>query len=229
MTLFVYADESGVFDHLNGRYFVFGGLIFVDKKSKDDHSRKYLHAERVIREKRRNRDLGELKGCALPPGDKDNLFRATNNSYRFSIVIDMSMIHEQIFKSKKDKQRYQDFAFKIGLKRAVENLISRSVIDRNYSEELHVFMDEHTTATNGHYELQEALEAEFKRGTFNQSWKIYYPPVLPNLKHVKLELRDSRSVTLIRAADIIANKVFYHLRSDTLSKVDGRVFVARLP
>ena len=35
MNLFVYSDESGVFDHKHNDLFVFGGLVFLSKEDKD--------------------------------------------------------------------------------------------------------------------------------------------------------------------------------------------------
>ena len=32
MNIYIYSDESGVFDQKNGKVFVFGGLIFLEKK-----------------------------------------------------------------------------------------------------------------------------------------------------------------------------------------------------
>ncbi len=40
--IYVYSDESGVFDKEYNEAFVFGGLIFLKKKDMDDCSRKYL-------------------------------------------------------------------------------------------------------------------------------------------------------------------------------------------
>lgn len=34
MDVYVYSDESGVFDSVHNDYFVFGGIIFFDKKTK---------------------------------------------------------------------------------------------------------------------------------------------------------------------------------------------------
>ena len=49
MQLYVYSDESGVFDKIHNDIFVFGGLIFLDKENKDIFARRYLKAERDIR------------------------------------------------------------------------------------------------------------------------------------------------------------------------------------
>ena len=50
MDLFVYSDESGVFDYKHNKIFTFGGLIFIGKEQKDIATRKFLHAERCLRQ-----------------------------------------------------------------------------------------------------------------------------------------------------------------------------------
>ena len=45
MDIYIYSDESGVFDYLHNDYFVFAGAIFFSKQDKDDMERKYVHAE----------------------------------------------------------------------------------------------------------------------------------------------------------------------------------------
>lgn len=49
MEIYVYSDESGVFDKEHNDIFVFGGLIFLKKKDMEICSRKYLVAESAIR------------------------------------------------------------------------------------------------------------------------------------------------------------------------------------
>ena len=48
MDIFVYSDESGVFDVLHNDWFTFGGLIFLSKQSRNDAARQYIHAERCL-------------------------------------------------------------------------------------------------------------------------------------------------------------------------------------
>lgn len=55
MNIYVYSDESGVFDQIHEDRFIFGGLIFLDKKSRDIETRKYLNVERTIREHNRSK------------------------------------------------------------------------------------------------------------------------------------------------------------------------------
>ena len=41
MNLYIYSDESGVFDKAHNNYFVFGGIICIDNNEKEMLSRKY--------------------------------------------------------------------------------------------------------------------------------------------------------------------------------------------
>lgn len=80
-------------------------------------------------------------------------------------------------------------------------------------------MDEHTTATNGRYELREALENEFKNGTYNMTWEKYFPPLFPGMKSVDLKLKDSKQDALIRAADIVANRLYWAASNKNYNQV----------
>ncbi len=207
MNIYVYSDESGVFDKEHNQYFVFGGLILIGNDSKEIWSRKYSAAEKVIKHKY---DNVELKATTVSNNDKNKLFRSLNNCYKFGVIIHQSRVNANIFKSKKDKQRYLDYAYKIAVKRAFENLIIDKIIDSNEIERIYFYVDEHTTATNGKYELKEALEQEFKYGTYNYNFEKYFPPIFPHLKECCLEYCNSASKLLIRAADIVANRIYYH-------------------
>lgn len=46
MDLFIYSDESGVFDKVHNEIFVYGGLIFLGKEEKD------VIIESILRQKR---------------------------------------------------------------------------------------------------------------------------------------------------------------------------------
>ena len=148
MDLFVYSDESGVFDKAHNEIFVFGGLIFIGKDQKDEYARRYIAAEKAMRGFRYSTHK-ELKACRISNKDKGKLYRATNGTVRFGVLINQQKVLPRIFESKKDKQRYLDYAYKIGLKRALEYLISEEYITRSDVNAIHIYNDEHTTATNG--------------------------------------------------------------------------------
>lgn len=215
MDIFVYSDESGVFDVAHNDWFVFGGLIFLSKKSADEASRRYIHAERHLSLPAGFDRSQELKAVRLNNKNKGKLFRSLNGAFRFGCVINQRRVFHAIFQSKKDKQRFLDYAYKIAVKRAFQKMIRQNVISPEEVRNISFFVDEHSTATNGRYELHEALEQEFKRGTYNQNYSHLYPPIFPALSGVRVEFCNSASVTLVRAADIVANKLYYLTRIDS--------------
>ena len=214
MNLYVYSDESGVFDKEHNDYFVFGGIICVGTEEKELLSRRYANVEKVLRKNKGVSLEYELKATQVDNAEKGKLFRSLNKSYKFGVIIQEQNVLDRIFKSKKDKQRYLDYAYKIAVKRAFEHLIQIGVINPNEIERLYFYVDEHTTATNGRYELEEALEQEFKLGTYNYNYATYYEPIFKNMKDVTLEYCNSASKLLVRAADIVANKIFYFAKNE---------------
>lgn len=209
LNIFVYSDESGVFDKIHNDKFVFGGLIFLGKDNKDIACRKYSAAEKSIYKSNPDLSGKEIKASGVSNSDKNKLYRSLNNYYKFGVVVDQLEVLDRIFTSKKDKQRYLDYAYKIGVKHAFKSMIGQKIIDPDKVENIYFFVDEHTTATNGRYELREALEQELKSGTYNHDWRIFYEPVFTRLKNVDVKFCNSSTVTLVRAADIIANKIYY--------------------
>jgi len=109
--------------------------------------------------------------------------------------------------------------FKIAVKRALTHLIDENILDPDSVSNIHFFVDEHTTATDGRYELREALEQEFKIGTFNYNFHQFYDPVFPKMGAVHLKWCDSKTTLLVRAADIIANKVYYLRESGQFTEI----------
>ncbi|MCM1258955.1 MAG: hypothetical protein NC307_14040 [Roseburia sp.] len=141
-------------------------MIFLGKEDKDAYNRKYLTAEKAIRYGKYSHDE-ELKACKISNKEKGKLYRSLNQVIRFGIVINQKNVLDRIFMSKKDKQRYLDYAYKVGLKKALQRLIKEGRINPDEIETIHIYNDEHSTATNGCYELREGLEQEFKLGTYN--------------------------------------------------------------
>lgn len=162
MDLFIYSDESGVFDKVHNEIFVYGGLIFIGKPQRDEYARRYIA-----------------------------------------------------------------YAYKIGLKRALYQLMSTGQIDKNI-DNIFVYNDEHSTATNGQYELREGLEQEFKLGTYNMQYDKYFPPLFDSMGGIHLEFCDSQKVTLVRAADIVANRIFYMSLNRKLESLSG-IYISTLP
>lgn len=234
MNIFVYSDESGVFDCYHRQYFVFGGIVYLDKKTRDESARRYVAVESAIRSETGIPSSEELKASNLHLNSKHKrrLLYVTNNEFRFGIVVKIQQlrIRQAIADNKKSRQRFMDYAYKIGVKRLFQRLIQDGVIDPDSVENLYFFVDEHNTATDGIYELQETLLQEFIHGTINFDAMKSFPALFPKAKSLQLQYRDSQKVTLIRAADIVANKIFHLALSGNLpSDPQPTFFVTTIP
>lgn len=229
MDIYVYSDESGVLDKEHNSFYTYGGLIFLDKSSKDGSSRKYVNTENSIRASGHYPPRSELKASRLSIRDKRRLFSSLNGEILFGAVIEQNSVYDIIFESKKSKQRYLDFVYKICLKSALEAFISSGCIPLGEDINLHIYADEHTTATDGRYELKEAIYQEFKIGTFKYDFSgMMFPPILKNLQNVEIVFCNSARVPLIRAADIVANRLFHDAESGTETQSDN-LYVRRFP
>lgn len=217
MVIYVFSDESGVFDQRNNEVFVFAGLLLFSYEEKEAVTRKYLTAEKVVKNSAGLGHDDEAKACVLSNHHKGKLYRSMNQVHKFAAVVNQRGLLPTIFENKKSKQRHLDFVFKVGLRKALERLIKTGVIDADSVTRVEVFCDEHSTATDGRYELQEALEGEFKTGTHNYNWNKFYPPIFTNLQSVKLRFCNSKTVPLIRSADIVANRVYFHALKGKIS------------
>lgn len=225
MDLYIYSDESGVFDQVHNKFFVFGGLILIGKQERDDCIHRYLSAEACIRPKYNPED--ELKASLISNREKSSLFRAMNPYYKFGVTVYEQELRETVFCDKKTRQRYQDFAYKRGLKNALVSLQDQGVIGKSVGN-MYIFVDEHTTATNGRYELKEGLEQEFRTGTHNYNFLKFFPPIFDKMGGIHLTFCNSASTTLVRAADIIANKIYHAAEGgDAISR--DNLFIQKLP
>lgn len=231
MNIFIYSDESGVFDKVHNKYFVFGGIMFLSKDERDNFNRKYIHAENVIRSSESIASSTEVKAVNVSNKSKGKLFRSMNNIHKFGVIIQQGRLLDSIFLNKKSKQRYLDYAYKIAVKRKFEDMIKLGILNPEEVTGLYFFVDEHTTATDGLYELKEALEQEYKYGTHNFKYTTYYPPIFPNLKNLDVSFCNSESKTLVRAADIVANRLYYlcTTNSDLTDIVSDKFYIGKLP
>lgn len=215
MDIYVYSDESGVFDVLHNDIYVFGGIIFLSKTEKDTQTQKYIGAEKNIRKSENASPNQELKAASLSNKSKSKLFKSLSSCEKFGVIIHQRLLNENIFLSKKAKQRYLDYAYKIAIKRKFQHLINTKKIDPHSVENIYFFIDEHTTATNGRYELRESMLQEFKEGMFTTNYQKFKPPIFPQLKNLTLCFRNSAQTALIRAADIIANRLYFCAKCHT--------------
>lgn len=230
MDIFIYSDESGVFDKSHNDLYVYGGVVFLSKEDKDAQCRKYINAEQVMRNAESIDKSIEIKAATSSNKDKSKLYRSLNNVIKFAVVINQANLRSDIFNDKKTKQRYLDYAFKRGIKNCFQHLIQIGTIDPETVQNLYFFADEHSTATNCRYELRESLEQEFKLGTYNYNWSSFFPPLFLNMSSVHMKFCNSEKITLIRAADIVANHVNYMARTGKqLYDLPNNLYVLILP
>lgn len=211
MRIFVYSDESGVLDKVHNDYYVFGGLIFISESDRETYSRKYIAAENNIRKSESIESPVEVKACNIKPKSKNKLYRSVADAERFGVVISQKQLtNDDLFSNKKTKQRYLDWAYKMAVKKKLEKMIAEGKIDPDAVESISFLVDEHSTATNGWYELRESLEKELKIGIWNFEHMAFHKPLFPKIKSVDLAYCNSSKKTLVRAADIVANHIYFY-------------------
>lgn len=221
MDIYVYSDESGVFDKKHNDVFVFGGLVFLSKKDKDDAIRLYKNAENTLRNN--NADLmGEIKASRLSNAEKKKLFRSLNRFEKFGAISYQKDLDDGVFVSKKQKQRYLDWLYKMAIKEKLRRLEAENKLILKDIYNLIIQVDEHSTATDGIYELRESIEHEFKDGIMQYEYNRYIKPFLPNLNSVRLDFKDSKTNALIRASDIVANQLYNSIAVSDFRRFYGR-------
>ena len=214
MNLYIYSDESGVFDKKHNDYFVFGGIICFGNEQKERACRRYKSVERQLRVEYHYKEEKELKACLVSNKTKFKLFKCLHDTYKFCVLIKQKQVLDVIFENKKHKQRFLDYVYKMCLRVSFEYLITHNMLNPYKIEKIYVNADEHHTATDGLYELRENLLNEFKYGTFNSDWTSCREPLFPTMDEVIVKFCDSAKTLLVRAADIVANH-FYHLALST--------------
>ena len=230
-TVCVFSDESGVFDKDTDTFFVFGGLILdADSKEVSKLSSLYKSIETKLRKKAVYHSVTELKASNLELQDRRRIFSLMKRFHKFGAIVNMNLLLDRIFMDKKTKQRYQDYAYRIGLKNAFKDLIYKGILNMEDEYRFTIVVDQHHSATNGKYELEESLLQEFKVGTYNKKFTEYFEPIFKNTKSLKVISADSKDSTLIRAADIVANRLYYEANhGDWKAMQDENMVITRLP
>ncbi len=218
MNIYIYSDESGVLDKEHNKYYIFGGLLFLSEEDRDEYSRRFIAAENNVRISETISKDAEVKASKIKGKSKNKLYRCVQDTERFGVIIEQSKLDDSLFSNKKTKQRYLDWAYKMAIKKKFEHMIAYGKLNPDEVESISFLVDEHSTATNGWYELRESLEKELKIGMHNFEYMTFHKPLFPKVKSVNLQYCNSSKKTLIRAADIVANHIFYNAH-----KYDGHI------
>ncbi len=107
-------------------------------------------------------------------------------------------------------------------KKVISRLIEKGSITSSDSINIHCFIDEHTTATKGIYGLEEAIFKELHEGTINFKYGKYFEPIFKNQTlSVTVKYVNSEAYELIRAADIIANRVLFEIEKGNIQSIEA--------
>ncbi|MCF0237781.1 MAG: DUF3800 domain-containing protein [Sphaerochaetaceae bacterium] len=211
--IYIYSDESGVFDNKHFEKFVYGGVIFTDKQNLELKSRKYLALERKLRNKKVYKQEPELKAYKLESHDRKLLYSIFGDSIKFAVIINLNKLDSKsTFKDQKTRQMYLDFAFCYGIKAVFEKLIGRGTLFGADDTQLFFYADEHPTANSEKLSLKEMLEKVLKFDTGK-----YLQPLFPKLSKLEVKYCNSENTTLIRSADIIANHIYGGLTEEEMT------------
>lgn len=211
MKLYVFADESGVFDHAHNELFVYGGIIVLGKHNYDAIVNRHQSLERRLRREDQSlRNVPEIKAAYLNLKQRKRLFNLqVPQCVRFGVVIDQQKVYEQIYQTKQDKQRFLDYALKRGIKHAIESADTSGLIPKKEINCISIVVDEHSTATSGKYTFEETIDEEFRRGTYSPNYDMSFPPLFSlNFPRIPVAYCDSKKVVGVRIADITANWIY---------------------
>lgn len=160
MRLYVYANESGAFDKVHNDWFVYGGLVLVGHEAKTHAERRYIAMEReIIASSDKLHEGDEVKASRMTLRERKRVFRsiARPGCHQFAVIVDQKKCHANIFDSKRRKQRFLDYALKRGVKQGIIDALAIGNIPPSEVDGVRVVVDEHSTSTDGKYNLVESI------------------------------------------------------------------------
>ncbi|WAM04212.1 DUF3800 domain-containing protein [Mycoplasmopsis cynos] len=116
MNLYIYCDESGVFDKNHNNFYVISGYIFLNQSEISKAVAKIWFNWKDIRKIKKIPNKQEIKASFLRRDfkSKRRLLNSLNNYTKFAIIIKLQEVIEKIYNHKRDKQRFQDYPFREG-------------------------------------------------------------------------------------------------------------------
>ena len=86
MDIYVFSDESGVFDCKHHEWFVYAGIIVVGKYEMDSLARSYIAIEKNLRKNPKYRTVPELKGAFLDDKSRRKLLTVFSDTMKYAII-----------------------------------------------------------------------------------------------------------------------------------------------
>lgn len=206
--IYFYFDDSGVFTQNNNvPYFVYGGIYFLDSKSRDSCKNKYKKISKQI--KNHLCIEGELKACKIKNRKYKNALLRVSNSYNtMSLSVSLKDIYPNILGNKKSIHRYKDYVLKRIVKKVLIKEINQNNINPTKPTKLVICVDEQATSTNGYYDLKSSIYEELRFGISNFDYGVRHKNIFYSDLIVEVKYCDSATNWLIQLSDIIANSVW---------------------
>ena len=205
----MFSDESGVFDCKHHEWFVYAGIIVVGKHEMDSLARRYIAIEKNLRKNPKYRNVSEFKGAFLDDISRRKLLAVFSETMKFAVAIRQRKLdYARVFSNTKSKQDYLDFAYRVVLRRAFEDMVARGSLFPEDEFNLFINEDNRLVTSDSLHRKEEMIFKEFREGTYKSRFGMFSPPLFSNIQKVEISLRNSDRSTLIRGADIIANTVY---------------------
>lgn len=205
--IYIYADDSGVFDIKDSQYFIYAGYIFVGQDQVRKYRTRYKNmVDRVRTELGWSHDI-ELKAAYLKAKHKKALGSAMTGAQSFSLAVDMSRVYSNILESKMNKQRYKDYVLKRAIKSKLVKILSERGISKDEPIRLIIKIDEQPVSSSGVKELEGSITKEFRYGRLDGNGRPE-DPILNKGSEITLDYMDSKEDYLVQASDILANKIW---------------------
>lgn len=219
--IYFYFDDSGILHSTNlSKKFVYAGYFFTSKEKSDDAKRKYKKLVKQIQWALDTKE--ELKASKISNKYKQKLYTVLKNENSVSLTVNINRVHNYILASSKSICRYKDYILKIAIKKVIKHLIDEQIIMHDEDIEIHVYVDEQLTATDGIYGLETSIKEELQYGISNYNYGSFYPPLFSGEVSVEVKYCESKCNYMIQAADILANRIFASYR-------DNRPELRRIP
>lgn len=217
-------DDSGVLTKKEpSGYFVYAGYVFTSCDTLNSARRKYIHANKALKKALGRKD--ELKAANLATTHKRALFNAVREYESVSVTVDISQVYNHILADKKSICRYKDYALKRCIKNKLKALIADGTISKAEEIELHVYIDEQLTATNGYYDLRDSIKEELQYGIINFDYGVKHQNLFDGNVEVVIEYCDSSKNYMIQASDILSNRIWssYRTKNRNLRLIDNHI------
>lgn len=209
--IYFFFDDSGVF-HRNepSGFFVYAGFVFTGREELESAKRKYKTANKALK-KALEADY-ELKAAVLENKHKRSLLNSVLEYESLSAAVELSRVYDYIIDNKKSRCRYKDYILKLCIKKKLQDLIQRGVLNREEDIHLHISIDEQLTATDGYYDLRDSIAEELQHGIINFNYGVVHEKTFSGTVKVDIKYCESKNNYLIQASDIIANRIWTSYR-----------------